>query len=64
MGGWVGTKAGLNAMVKRKIPSPCRQSNKHNILHDIAAMAIPCFILPHSLIMDAIITALLLLNVH
>jgi hypothetical protein len=26
-GGWVGPRAGLNAVVKRKIPSPCRESN-------------------------------------
>jgi hypothetical protein len=24
MGGWVDLRAGLNAVVKRKIPSPCR----------------------------------------
>jgi hypothetical protein len=27
IGGWVGTTAGLDAVVKRKIPSPCRHSN-------------------------------------
>jgi hypothetical protein len=26
IGGWVGSKAGLEAVVKRKIPSPCRDS--------------------------------------
>jgi hypothetical protein len=26
-GGWVGPRAGLDAVVKRKILSPCRQSN-------------------------------------
>jgi hypothetical protein len=25
--GWVGTRAGLDAVVKRNIPSPCRESN-------------------------------------
>jgi hypothetical protein len=27
IGSWVGPRAGLNAVVKRKIPSPCRDSN-------------------------------------
>jgi hypothetical protein len=27
MGGWVGPRAGLDADVKRKIPSPCGDSN-------------------------------------
>jgi hypothetical protein len=27
IGDWVGTKAGLDAVMKRKIPSPCRDSN-------------------------------------
>jgi hypothetical protein len=27
IGGWVGPRAGLNAVVKRKIPSPYRESN-------------------------------------
>jgi hypothetical protein len=27
IGGWVGPRAGLDAVVKRKIPSPCRYSN-------------------------------------
>jgi hypothetical protein len=27
IGGWVGPRAGLNAVVKRKIPSPRRESN-------------------------------------
>jgi hypothetical protein len=27
IGGWVGSRAGLGAVVKRKIPSPCRESN-------------------------------------
>jgi hypothetical protein len=27
IGGWVGPRAGLDAVVKRKIPSPCRDSN-------------------------------------
>jgi hypothetical protein len=27
IGGWVGLRAGLDKMVKRKIPSPCRDSN-------------------------------------
>jgi hypothetical protein len=27
IGGWVGPKAVLDAVVKRKIPSPCRESN-------------------------------------
>jgi len=27
IGGWVGPRAGLEAVVKRKIPSPCRDSN-------------------------------------
>jgi hypothetical protein len=27
IGGWVGPKAGLDAVVRRKIPSPCRESN-------------------------------------
>jgi len=27
MGGWVGSKAGLDAVVKRKIPSLCRDWN-------------------------------------
>jgi hypothetical protein len=27
IGGWVGPRAVLNAVVKRKIPSPCRESN-------------------------------------
>jgi hypothetical protein len=27
IGGWVGPRAVLNAMVKREIPSPCRKSN-------------------------------------
>jgi hypothetical protein len=27
IGGWVGRRAGLDAVVKRKIPSPCRDSN-------------------------------------
>jgi hypothetical protein len=26
IGGWVGPRAGLDAVVKRKIPSPCRDS--------------------------------------
>jgi hypothetical protein len=25
IGGWVGPRAGLDAVVKRKIPSPCRE---------------------------------------
>jgi hypothetical protein len=29
-GGWVGPRAGLDAVVKRKIPSPCRDSNPQN----------------------------------
>jgi hypothetical protein len=27
IGGWVGLRAVLDAVVKRKIPSPCRDSN-------------------------------------
>jgi len=27
IGGWVGPKAGLDAVVRRKIPSPCWDSN-------------------------------------
>jgi hypothetical protein len=27
IGGWVGPRAVLDAMVKRKVPSPCRESN-------------------------------------
>jgi hypothetical protein len=27
IGGWVGPRAVLDAVVKRKIPSPCRESN-------------------------------------
>jgi hypothetical protein len=27
MGGWVGPRAGMDAVVKRKIPSPRRESN-------------------------------------
>jgi len=27
MGGWMGPRAGLDAVVNRKIPSPCRESN-------------------------------------
>jgi hypothetical protein len=27
IGGWVGTRTGLDAVVKRKIPSPCLESN-------------------------------------
>jgi hypothetical protein len=27
IGDWVGYRAGLDAVVKRKIPSPCRDSN-------------------------------------
>jgi len=27
IGGWVGSRAGLDAVVKRKIPSSCRESN-------------------------------------
>jgi len=27
LGGWVGPRAGLNAVVRRKIPSPSRHSN-------------------------------------
>jgi hypothetical protein len=27
MGSWVGPRAGLDAVVKRKIPSSCRESN-------------------------------------
>jgi hypothetical protein len=27
IGGWVGPRAGLDAVVERKIPSPCRESN-------------------------------------
>jgi hypothetical protein len=27
IGGWVGPRAGLDAVVKRKIPSPCQDSN-------------------------------------
>jgi hypothetical protein len=27
IGGWMGPKAGLDAVAKRKIPTPCRESN-------------------------------------
>jgi hypothetical protein len=30
MGGWVGSRAVLDAVVKRKIPSPSRESNPRN----------------------------------
>jgi hypothetical protein len=30
IGGWVGPRAGLDAVVKRKIPSPCRDSNRRS----------------------------------
>jgi hypothetical protein len=30
IGGWVGLRAGLDTVVKRKIPSPCRDSNPYH----------------------------------
>jgi hypothetical protein len=35
--GWVGPTAGMDTMVKRKIPSPCRESNyDHPIVQPVA----------------------------
>jgi hypothetical protein len=37
IGGWVGPRATLDAVVKRKIPSPCQESNpKTPIIHPVA----------------------------
>jgi hypothetical protein len=33
IGGWVGPRAGLDAVVKRKIPSPCQDSNPNHPAH-------------------------------
>jgi hypothetical protein len=48
IGGWVGPRAGLDAVLKRKIPSPCRKSNpNHPIVQPIASRytdrAIPAY---------------------
>jgi len=37
-GGWVGFRAGLDIVLKRKIPSPCWKSNpNHSIIQPIAS---------------------------
>jgi hypothetical protein len=33
IGGWMGPRVGLDAVVKRKIPTPCRDSNPHHPAH-------------------------------
>jgi len=32
IGGWVGPRAVLDAVVKRKIPSPCQESNTRTLI--------------------------------
>jgi hypothetical protein len=32
IGGWVGPRAVLDAVVKRKIPIPCQESNPRNLI--------------------------------
>jgi hypothetical protein len=38
VGGWVGHRAGLNAVVKRKIPNPCRELNPDCPARSLAAI--------------------------
>jgi hypothetical protein len=33
IGGWVGPRAGLNSMEKRKISCPCQESNPRRSVH-------------------------------
>jgi hypothetical protein len=40
IGGWVGPRAGLDAVVREKIPSPCREM-KHPIIRPEAFFKIP-----------------------
>jgi hypothetical protein len=35
IGGWVDPRAGLDAVAKRKIPSPCRGSNPDRPIHSL-----------------------------
>jgi hypothetical protein len=37
IGGWVGPRAVLDAVVKRKIPSPCRESNPRTPIVQLVA---------------------------
>jgi hypothetical protein len=37
IGGWVGSRVVLNAVVKRKIPSPCRESNPRTPIVQLVA---------------------------
>jgi hypothetical protein len=37
VGGWVGSKADLDAVVKRKIPSPCQESNPRTSIVQLVA---------------------------
>jgi hypothetical protein len=40
MGGWVGPRAGLNAVVKGKIPSPCRDSKPRSSTTELSRLFI------------------------
>jgi hypothetical protein len=37
IGGWVGPRAGLDAVAKRRIPSPRRESNSDPIVQPVAS---------------------------
>jgi hypothetical protein len=37
IGGWVGFRAGLDKVVKRKIPNPCRESNPRTPIVQLVA---------------------------
>jgi hypothetical protein len=38
LGGWMGPRAGLDMVVKRKGPSPCRESNPDRPAHSLVAI--------------------------
>jgi len=40
---WVGTRASLDAVAKRKIPSPCRQSNPDHPTYNLVAILTALF---------------------
>jgi hypothetical protein len=39
IGGWMGPRAGLDTVAKRKIPSPCRESNPDRPAHRLVAIS-------------------------
>jgi hypothetical protein len=41
VGGWVGPRAGLDAVAKRKIPIPCRESNPDRLAGILVAIVAP-----------------------